>query len=163
MLIIRQLEASDRTWARRFLTEETGSPRVVSRGALHEADILPGIVAILDGDLSGLLTYRIDGPNMELVALNARPQRKGVGSALLEAVKVAASQAGCKRIWLITTNDNQPAIAFYKKRGMQLVAIHKDALIRSRELKPEIPLYGLGGKPITDELEFEIMLSPPAA
>jgi len=58
----------------------------------------------------------------------------------------------------MTTNDNEPAIEFYKHRGMSLVAVHRDALERSRELKPEIPLIGLEGKPIRDEIEFEYRL-----
>ena len=155
---VRQLEASDRTWATQFLTEEAGSPRIVSRGVLHHADALPGLVAILNGDLVGLLTYRIEWKDMEVVTLHARPQRQGGGSALLDAAKTTARQAGCKRLWLITTNDNQPAIAFYTKRGMRLVAIHKGAVAESRRIKPEIPLVGVGGIPITDEWEFEIVL-----
>ena len=158
MITIRQLEGADRTWATRFLTEEAGSPRVVSRGVLHQADSLPGLVADLSGDLIGLLTYRIEGPEMEVVSLHARSQRKGVGSALLDAAKATARRAGCKRLWLITTNDNQPAIDFYTKRGMKLAAIYKDALLQSRRIKPEIPLVGLGGIPITDELEIAIPL-----
>jgi hypothetical protein len=38
---------------------------------------------------------------------------------------------------------------------MGLVAIHENALEQSRRLKPEIPLTGLEGRPIRDELEFE--------
>ncbi len=36
-----------------------------------------------------------------------------------------------------------------------MVAVHENALVLSRRLKPEIPLTGLGGKPIRDEIEFE--------
>jgi hypothetical protein len=41
---------------------------------------------------------------------------------------------------------------------MRLVAVHREALERSRKLKPEIPLIGLGGEPIRDEIEFEYRL-----
>ena len=41
---------------------------------------------------------------------------------------------------------------------MRLVAIHRNALAESRRLKPEIPLIGLGGRPIEDELEYEYRL-----
>jgi ribosomal protein S18 acetylase RimI-like enzyme len=152
------LEASDRSWASRFLSEEAGSPRVVSRGVLHNAGILPGLVAVLDGDFVGLLTYSMEGPQMEVVTLHAKPQRRGAGSALLDAATAVARRAGCRRLWLITTNDNRPAIDFYTKRGMKLAAIHKDAVVVSRRIKPEIPMVGVGGIPITDELEFEIPL-----
>jgi ribosomal protein S18 acetylase RimI-like enzyme len=158
MISIVRLTQHDRAWVTRFLTDESDDTRVVSRGVLHQADTLPGFAAHMDGKPVGLLTNRIDGREMEVVTLHASLQRKGVGTALLAAARSAAKQAGCKRLWLITTNDNQPAIDFYSSRGMKLVAIHKDALARSRELKPEIPLFGVGGAPITDELEFEFPL-----
>jgi len=158
MITLRPLEASDRNWASRFLAQEAGSARVVSRGILRQADTLPGLVAILNGDPIGLLTYWIDVPGMEVVTLHARTQRIGAGSVLLEGAKTVGKQAGCRRLWLITTNDNQPAIDFYSKCGMRLVAIHKEAVTESRRIKPEIPLVGIGGVRITDELEFEIIL-----
>ena len=59
----------------------------------------------------------------------------------------------------VTTNDNGPAILFYRAVGWELVAVHKGAIAESRRLKPEIPEVGLGGVPIEDELEFELRLS----
>ena len=71
---------------------------------------------------------------------------------------MAAARAGCRRLWLITTNDNTPAINFYRHLGFSLVAIHEGAVNLSRRLKPEIPETGVGGVPIRDELEFEISM-----
>jgi Acetyltransferase (GNAT) family len=67
-------------------------------------------------------------------------------------------EAGCRRVWLITTNDNLRALRFYQRRGFRLVAVHPDALARSRELKPSIPEIGLDGIPLRDELELELLL-----
>jgi hypothetical protein len=39
-----------------------------------------------------------------------------------------------------------------------LIEGHRNALERSRELKPEIPLYGVDGIRIRDEIELEIVL-----
>jgi ribosomal protein S18 acetylase RimI-like enzyme len=80
----------------------------------------------------------------------------GVGSALVNAVKTIAASAKCRRLWLVTTNDNTYALRFYQKRGFQIVAAHRNALERSRKLKPEIPLEGVDGIPIRDEIELEI-------
>ncbi len=77
---------------------------------------------------------------------------------LIEAVKQAAVSAGCRRLWLITTNDNLHALRFYQKRGFRLVAVYPNALEESRRLKPEIPLVGLDGIPLRDELELELAL-----
>jgi hypothetical protein len=38
------------------------------------------------------------------------------------------------------------------------VAIHRDALELSRRLKPQIPLIGLDGIPLRDEIELELLL-----
>ena len=75
---------------------------------------------------------------------------------MLDAVREIAGDAGCRRLWLITTNDNLPALGFYQKRGWRLVALHRDALDESRRLKPEIPLLGIDGIPLRDEIELEL-------
>jgi len=77
---------------------------------------------------------------------------------MLEAVAAVAREEGCRRVWLITTNDNLRALRFYQRRGFHLVAMHPNALARSRELKPSIPEIGLDGIPLRDELELELSL-----
>jgi hypothetical protein len=62
-------------------------------------------------------------------------------------------------MWLITTNDNGPAIRFYEGRGMRIAAIHRGAIAESRKLKPEIPLLGVGGRPIEEKSSFELLLT----
>ena len=79
--------------------------------------------------------------------------------SLVLAARDIAIQSNCTRLWLITTNDNIPALIFYQNRGFNLVAIHKNALEFSRRLKPEIPMIGLDGIPIRDEIELEMMLT----
>jgi ribosomal protein S18 acetylase RimI-like enzyme len=154
---VRPLGAADREWATRRLRDLWGEG-VVSRGRLLDATALPGFVAEEDGEPAGLLTYRIDGGDCEVVTINAFPRGAGVGTALMEAVAAAARDAGCRRVWLITTNDNLRALRFYQRRGFRLAALHRDALDRSRELKPSIPEVGLDGIPLRDELELELTL-----
>jgi len=153
---LRALNDDDRQRVRRFLIERWGSARVVSRGKMYHADALPGFVAMHEDRIVGLATQRIDGDACELVTLDSATGEIGIGSALIEAVKNAARQAGCTRLWLITTNDNTPAIRFYQKRGFVMAALHRDALEASRKLKPEIPLTGVDGISIRDEIEFEL-------
>jgi Acetyltransferase (GNAT) family len=83
----------------------------------------------------------------------------GVGTALIEAAREVALQSGCKRLWLITTNDNLNALRFYQKRRFMLVAIHRNALEVSRRLKPGISLIGYDGIPLRDEIELEMLLA----
>jgi ribosomal protein S18 acetylase RimI-like enzyme len=155
---IVKLEEKLRPWSNRLLAEHWGSTRLVSRGRLYDGSALDGFVAIDEGAPVGLATYRIEGDECELTTLNSEAEGRGVGSALIDSVKKRAAEAGCRRLWLITTNDNVKAVGFYQKRGFSLVALHREAIECSRKLKPEIPEIGLEGIPIRDELELEVLL-----
>ncbi len=159
-LDLRPVERSDRNWVSRFVEEHWGSKRVVSRGTVHYPEELEGFVALQGGQPVGLATFRMRGAECEVVTLNSLVEGRGIGSSLLNAVKGAALSAGCKRLWLITTNDNLAAPRFYQKWGLRLVALHPNALEQSRRLKPEIPLIGKDGIPLRDELELDITLNP---
>jgi ribosomal protein S18 acetylase RimI-like enzyme len=153
---LRPIRGSDREQVATFVENLWGSEIVVSRGVVHRPAALPGFIAFEEETWLGLVTYHVDGDACEIVMLNSLIPSRGVGTALITAVKEAAVQAGCKRLWLITTNDNINALRFYQKRGFALVAVHRNALERSRELKPEIPKIGLDGIPLRDEIELEM-------
>ena len=148
----------DRERVGKFLDRIVHYRLVVSRGRLHRADELPALIAQENGHMVGLLTYAVEGDAFEVVTLHAAIPGRGAGTRLLKAAREHAGALGCRRLWLITTNDNEPAIGFYQRRGMRLVAVHTNALDRSRRLKPEIPHFGIGGQPIRDEIEFEYRL-----
>ncbi len=67
--------------------------------------------------------------------MNSIVEEQGIGSSLMDTVKKAAVSAGCRRLWLITTNDNLSALRFYQKWGLRLAALYPNALERSRELR----------------------------
>jgi ribosomal protein S18 acetylase RimI-like enzyme len=116
-------------------------------------------VAVDGEQIVGLATFRCEDGECELVTLDALRRRQGIGSALLAGVRAEAVRRGCRRLWLITTNDNLNAIRFYQRRGMRLVAVHRGAVDEARRIKPSIPLLGEHGTPIHDELEFELPLA----
>ena len=162
-LEILPLEGDRRDWARTLIRERWGSALVVTRGRVHDTSRLPGFVAVSGGQVSsgqavGLATYHLADGECELVSLDSLCEGLGIGTALVRAVERAARAAGSKRLWLITTNDNVAAVRFYQKRGFHIAAIHLDAMEESRRLKPEIPLEGIDGIPITDEIELELTL-----
>ena len=162
-IIIQPLIIADRDWVSEFMLVHWGSNKVVSRGVVYYPQDLPGFVAMYDGEKVGLVTYNITGTNCEIVTINSIRLFAGVGTALIEAVRDIALKSGCKRLWLITTNDNMNALRFYQKRGFVLVAIHRDALDISRKLKPEISLIGNDGIPLRDEIELEMLLNDTAS
>ena len=155
---VRPLNESDRDWVVSFLKKHWGSTRMVSRGKVFQADELPGFAAVQDNKPVGLLTYRIEGDQCEITTLNSLAEKEGIGTALIDAVRDIATTANCKRLWLITTNDNTAALHFYQKRGFILAALYPNALEKSRKLKPEIPLTGIDGIPLRDEIELELTL-----
>ncbi len=158
MIEIRPTNADDRLWIETLLREHWGSTVQVTRGRLHDATRLPGYVAIYHRERAGLITYRVEGNACEITTLNSLVEGQGIGTALVQAVREAAVDAGCKRLWLITTNDNLTALRFWQKRGFSLVRVYRDAIADSRRLKPEIPLTGEHGIPIRDEIEMEMIL-----
>jgi ribosomal protein S18 acetylase RimI-like enzyme len=155
---VREPRADERPSIERFLTESWGSTTVVSRGVAHDASQLPALVAVQEDEIAGLATYRLADGECELVSLDSLREGQGIGSALLTGVSEKAGQAGCTRLWLITSNDNVNAVRFYQRRGMRLVAVYPGAIDEARRVKPSIPLIGEHDIPIHDELEFELPL-----
>jgi len=152
---LRPLHSEDAAWVARHIAAEWGAEIVVAHGAVYRPAELPGLIAEIAGAPAGLLTYHIAGDACEIVTLDSARPGCGVGAALIAAVKEVARRAGCRRLWLITTNDNTHALRFYQKRGFVLAALHRNAVAASRALKPEIPLLGADGIPIRDEIELE--------
>ena len=155
---IRAIVSADRGWIRSWLRQHWGSESMVVRETVYEPADLPGFVAERDGEPVGLVTYRVDGAECEVMSVDSLLPNRGIGTALLARVEAAARAAGCRRLSLVTTNDNLNALRFYQKRGLVLVALRPGAVERGRRLKPEIPLVGEHGIPIRDELELELRL-----
>lgn len=134
------------------------STRIISKGKVHDTTELPGVIAIHKNNRVGLIIYNIVGNECEIVSLNSLKENVGIGTALLKEIERISALKGCKRLWVITTNDNIDALRFYQKKGFKIVAIHLDALEQSRRLKPEIPFLGANDIEIRDEIELEKIL-----
>jgi ribosomal protein S18 acetylase RimI-like enzyme len=157
---VRPLKNEDREWATAYQATTWGSPLVARRGQLVDTSHLPSLVADLDGERAGLLAYEVRGQECEIVTLATSREGRGVGRALLDAVREIAEAAGCTRLWLITTNNNLRALKLYQRWGMELVALHRGAVVDARRrLKPEIPERDSEGIPIAHELELELRLA----
>jgi len=159
MIAVRPLTERDRAWALQVEAESWSTPVVARLGELVDPTQLPGFIALLDGQRVGLASCAVRGEECELVTIRSLREGRGVGQALLDAVRGAAIEAGCSRLWLITTNDNLRALELYQRWGMEIVAFHRHAVTEARRhLKPSIPERGAQGIPIAHELELELRL-----
>jgi ribosomal protein S18 acetylase RimI-like enzyme len=153
---IRPIEDRDRADVVRVLTQSWHSSVIVTRGRSFDCSLQPGLVAEIDGRLKGLVTYHLQDGECEVLSLDSLQEGIGIGTALLDAIAEEARASGCRRAFLITTNDNIGAIRFYQKRGWRMVAVYPGAVDKSRKIKPAIPLTGSHGIAIRDEIEFEL-------
>ena len=138
-----------------LIKEHWGTDRVVVHGTSYYPARLPGFIAMHEEKRVGLITYLMSEGVCEIVTLNSLLPSQGIGTALLAHVENLARRSRCHRLRLVTTNDNLPALRFYQKREFTLASLRPNAVARSRETKPEIPLVGKYGIPIRDELELE--------
>lgn len=149
----------DGIWAGVVWRQEWGGDVMMSKGQRHYMVDLHLLIAWRGSERVGLAAYRCKGNGAELVSINAVEKGAGIGSVMLDAIERVALASGLARIWLVTSNDNLDALRFYQRRGYRIVAVHKGAVDRARELKPSIPCEGLYNIPVHDELELEKLLT----
>jgi len=153
------IEPDFRDAANALIKKEWAGPFIVSKGHIRDTSVLPGFAAVDDSNsLCGLVTYHIENDECEITTLNSLKENQGIGSVLLKTVINIAKENHCRRVWLITTNDNTHAIRFYQRFGFSLKEVHINSMENARKLKPSIPLVGMDGIPLSHEFEFEIIL-----
>ncbi|MGE6260413.1 GNAT family N-acetyltransferase [Heyndrickxia sporothermodurans] len=145
-----------RSIIKEFFNTHWGSPQMVISSGVFHCDELDGF-AVVDGngEIIGLITYIIKELECEIISLDSIVERKGIGTKLIKRVESVAEQNQCKKIKLVTTNDNLHALAFYQKRGYHLAKLYANAVENARQYKPSIPLIADNGIPIRDELLLE--------
>lgn len=138
-----------------------GSSRMASTGRLYEVTEQPGVVALHEGRFASVVTWVPGTPSegWQVLTVHSAIERLGAASTLLDEVARRARVEGVPFLWLITTNDNTPALRFYQRRGWRLHEVRAGAVDEARRtLKPEIPEIGIDGIPIRDELELRLAL-----
>ena len=115
---------------------------------LEPASPIVGVVTVAAGA----------GDAAELAALAVEPaaRGRGVGAALVQAAADHAWSDGATELWLVTTNDNLPALAVYQQCGFRLAELRQGAVDRARTVKPSIPLVGAHGIGLHDELVLRL-------
>jgi ribosomal protein S18 acetylase RimI-like enzyme len=155
---IRRLTAEDLPRLREYWRKHWGDEFVVAHGVVYRPDTLDGFIALDNDEWMGEITYSVLGTECEIVSLDSVREGRGIGTKLIDAVVEAARKRNCRRVFLITTNDNLQALGFYQRRGFELARIHRRALDETRKLKPSVPLIGMDNIPLRDEIELEMNL-----
>jgi len=134
-----------------------GSDILVTKGKIYKAEDLDGVLVYENEKIIGLGLYYIKDNECEIVLLETFIQNKGIGTKIINKIKEIAKTKKCKRILLITSNENINALRFYQKRGFHFSKIYINAMEKSRKIKPEIPKEE-NGIEIRDEIEFEMRI-----
>jgi ribosomal protein S18 acetylase RimI-like enzyme len=154
----RRLSRDDLPRLRQFWIEHWGGEEMIARGNIYRPEQLEGFVIEEGGDWIGLLTFLVKDGECEVISLDSLRQGQGLGSRLIDQVIQEARTQGCRRLFLITTNDNLNALGFYQRRGFEIAAVYRGAVNESRKRKPGIPLVGYNNIPLRDEIEVEMSL-----
>lgn len=155
---IRTISSQNRHQVNEFINSHWFSTDMVVRGEFIDMTVLDGFVTYENETIIGLVTYKIDADECEIMSLDSLKENQGIGTALVNKVIEAAVKAGCTKVKLITTNDNLNAMRFYQRHGFDMVRMYHNALEVSRKMKPSIPMTGDYGIPIKHEIEFEMDL-----
>lgn len=155
---IQPITPAHRPAINEYIRNEWSGPLVVTKGRVVDTTHAAGFTADEDGVLCGAVLYEILGETCEVLVLFSLHPGKGAGGALLKAVLQTAQSAGCKRVFLVTTNDNIGAIRFYQRQGWDLCGLYLNTLDETRIIKPNVPLLGEEDIPLRHELEFEYLL-----
>jgi GNAT superfamily N-acetyltransferase len=158
--VITEINNSTGNQATEFIKNiwTSGDPVIVSKGKVHYIENLPGYFVSIGDEIAGVITYDLENNECEIVSLDSKIENKGIGSALLNKVIEKAGKNRCRRVWLITTNDNIRAIRFYQKRNFDMAAFYRNEVEKERKIKPGIPMFGTDGIPVKHEIEFELLL-----
>lgn len=152
---IRDALEADRAWIRSHVAASWGLPVVSVSGSYDPTELAALVASAPEATVVGVATYRLTDTECEVLTLDALVPRRGVGTALLGEVR---RRAGRRRVWLITTDENHGAIAFYRHLGMQEVRRHHDFVSQVRSAKD----LAAGAVGFRDALEFEFDVERPS-
>lgn len=155
-MIYQKIDENNRKHVNEFIIKQWLTSEMVIRGAIIDMTKVEGCIALENNAIVGLITFTIDNEECEILSLDSLKENTGLGTNLLQMIIHHAKENKCKRVKLITTNDNIKAIQFYQKRGFDICNIYYNALEISRKIKPEIPMIGENGIPIKHEIEFSL-------
>ena len=154
-MIIERISNATRQLVNIFLINNWYSTEINVRGEVIDGTKLDGFLLQEENKIIGLVTYTFFDDICEIVTLDSKRENIGIGTALLKQIEDVAIDNKCRKMRLITTNDNMRALQFYQKRGYCLTKLYPNAMDEVRRVKPNVPILGENDIPLRDEIELE--------
>lgn len=117
-----RITAGSRDTVNGFIRQQWYTTTMIICGEAVDMTAVEGFIFREEEAIRGLITYRVPGEVLEITSLDSLRERQGIGSALLERTIREARERGCRKIVLITTNDNLNALRFYQKRDFDTIS-----------------------------------------
>jgi ribosomal protein S18 acetylase RimI-like enzyme len=120
---------------------------------------LPALVAEIDDEVVGFLSYAEEDERLNLVMLNVLPdyQGHGVGESLLRGAVEQAGGLGLSRLVVATSNDDLPALGFYQRAGFTIEEVLPGRILDHHGGEEQ----GFAGIPVRDEVRLLLSLENP--
>ena len=155
---IRRLTVEDVARLRQFWIEQWNGEIIIVHGEVIRPEQVEGFVIEENNEWIGLVTFIVSNHECEITSLDSLREGQGIGSKLISQALDEERSRDCRRVFLITTNDNLNALGFYQRRGFELARIYRGAVNETRKLKPNVPLIGENNIPLRDEIELEMVV-----
>ena len=155
----KRISGLNRGFINEFIKQHWYTTTMIVRGKEIDMAKTEGFYVAEGDSIIGLITYIMYDDTLEIISLDSLRKCQGIGSQLLDTVVREAQKVGCKKIVLVTTNDNIYAMKFYQKRGFDMAHFFRNSMEAARKRKPEIPFIGENSIPLRHEIEFEWRLS----
>lgn len=157
-LLIRPTSVEDVDLIKSLIAKHWGGEPLVIRGENYYPSTLDGLLAFREQEVVGFLIYDSQGQSCEIIVFEVLDKFKGIGTKMLERLQEIAVEQNCKKLLVMTTNDNLDALRFYQRRGFVIAGIHLGSMDISRKMKPSIPMEGDYGIACRDEIDLELSL-----
>lgn len=121
---IRKIEAGEDRLVREAAALFDSSPKADATARFLSDGLHHLFIAYEDGEAAGFvtgveMTHPDKGTEMFLYELGVdeRFRRRGIGSALVERLREFARERGCYGMWVLVDDDNEAALATYRRAG----------------------------------------------
>ena len=125
-------------------------------GRTYSVEALPAYVACDGDEIVGVASFSKEGRTAILVMLHVLPKFQGHGAAgtLVSAMADELIAEGIDRVFVATTNDDLPALAFYQRLGFVIIGVKVGTVLE----RHGEAISGFAGIPIRDEIQLALKL-----